>query len=323
MPYQYQTIAVGGTFDRLHAGHILLLQRCFALSNQVVIGLTVDHFVKQKTQASLITSYNTRKQELIQFLNSNNYQNRYEIIELTDVYGVTVTDARIEALVVTEATVEGASTINQARQKAKLTPLPFDVVDLVYDTSGHTLSSTRIRQGLVDRSGRAYQSIFTTDLQLSPTQSQILKKPMDQLIPNKQVKKKLLELDPAKLAIVGDASTKAALDLGMSPNIICIDGYTQRGESIDLPTLKNHQKIQIKNPAGTISSNAVKKILENIQTKNLQIKVEGEEDLLTLVLLLLLPLDHTIIYGQPNQGIVLLKASETNKNKWRDFLLEG
>ena len=39
---KYEIIALGGTFDIIHAGHIALLKRGFAISKKVIIGLTSD-----------------------------------------------------------------------------------------------------------------------------------------------------------------------------------------------------------------------------------------------------------------------------------------
>ena len=39
---QYRVIALGGTFDIIHIGHIELLKKGFSISEKVIIGLTSD-----------------------------------------------------------------------------------------------------------------------------------------------------------------------------------------------------------------------------------------------------------------------------------------
>jgi uncharacterized protein (UPF0218 family) len=43
--------------------------------------------------------------------------------------------------------------------------------------------------------------------------------------------------------------------------------------------------------------------------------VDGEEDLLTLIAILYVPEDSFVIYGQPYEGIVVVKATEAKKEE--------
>ena len=45
---KYRKIAVGGTFDRFHEGHLKLLSKAFQLSELVLIGVTSDEFAQSK-----------------------------------------------------------------------------------------------------------------------------------------------------------------------------------------------------------------------------------------------------------------------------------
>jgi len=46
--------------------------------------------------------------------------------------------------------------------------------------------------------------------------------------------------------------------------------------------------------------------------------VDGEEDLLTLVVVLSAPEDALVVYGQPHRGIVVVKVTEETREKmWR------
>ncbi len=45
---KFSLIAMGGTFDIIHHGHITLLSTAFDISEKVIIGLTSDEFVTKK-----------------------------------------------------------------------------------------------------------------------------------------------------------------------------------------------------------------------------------------------------------------------------------
>ncbi len=45
--------------------------------------------------------------------------------------------------------------------------------------------------------------------------------------------------------------------------------------------------------------------------------VDGEEDLLTLVAVLCAPENSLVVYGQPHEGIVVVKVTEKTKRKIR------
>ncbi len=47
MAYKYNHVALGGTFDLLHKGHVSLLEKAFKVSKFVSIGITSDKFCKQ------------------------------------------------------------------------------------------------------------------------------------------------------------------------------------------------------------------------------------------------------------------------------------
>ena len=45
---EFTTIALGGTFDIIHAGHMALLDKGFSISKKVIIGLTSDKLAERK-----------------------------------------------------------------------------------------------------------------------------------------------------------------------------------------------------------------------------------------------------------------------------------
>lgn len=72
------------------------------------------------------------------------------------------------------------------------------------------------------------------------------------------------------------------------------------------------------NPAGTITDDLWETISKALELSNngecYVIEVKGEEDLAVLPCILMANPETTILYGQPNEGLVLLKVSDM-KNK--------
>ena len=44
---EFDLVAMGGTFDIIHKGHVALLSNAFAISSKVIIGLTSDALAKK------------------------------------------------------------------------------------------------------------------------------------------------------------------------------------------------------------------------------------------------------------------------------------
>nr|AIF04876.1 hypothetical protein [uncultured marine thaumarchaeote KM3_177_A10] len=44
----FDLVAMGGTFDVIHSGHMALLKKSFSISSKVIIGLTSDQLATKK-----------------------------------------------------------------------------------------------------------------------------------------------------------------------------------------------------------------------------------------------------------------------------------
>ena len=69
------------------------------------------------------------------------------------------------------------------------------------------------------------------------------------------------------------------------------------------------------NPAGTISAEMVTVLTQALTQQTQHVLIQGEEDLAAVALILLLPLESEVYYGQPGQGIVRMKVTEELKDK--------
>ena len=141
---KFRRVAIGGTFDRIHNGHKILLALALVVTtDSLVIGVTGDAMLKKKTNASMIASYSQRSENVVSFLNTLKPQLKYEPTEIADPFGPTITDGTIEAIVVSSETIPGAQKINQIRVEKGLKPLSI-VVTRRCQTA--TLSSSFIRE---------------------------------------------------------------------------------------------------------------------------------------------------------------------------------
>ena len=149
----FKKVAVGGTFDEFHRGHKVLLMKAFEIGQHVLIGLCSDEFAKKMRKPHITAPFEDRLKELKVFLEALNLSERAEIIPLNDPYGATVTEKCIDALVVSEETEKTAIKINQKRSEAQLPPLTIVAISMVPAENCKPISTTRIREGEIDREG--------------------------------------------------------------------------------------------------------------------------------------------------------------------------
>ena len=149
----FETVAMGGTFDLFHSGHQALIVKAFEVGNHVLIGLCSDAFLKKMRKPHTIASYAQRLEELKSFLRKNGFLEMAEIIPLDDAYGVTLSDTRIEAIVVSKETEPRAREINEKRKILGMSPLPIVAVKMVLSDDHYPISSTRIWFEEIDREG--------------------------------------------------------------------------------------------------------------------------------------------------------------------------
>jgi cytidyltransferase-like protein len=153
MERRFETVAVGGTFDLFHSGHRALLRKAFKIGNRVLVGICSDDFVKKMRKPHGIASYAKRLEELEALLKKKGVSERAEITPIDDAYGLTLSDKRIDAIVVSEETEPRAHEINEKRKSLGMSPLPIVTVKMVLSEDHYPISSTRIWFEEIDREG--------------------------------------------------------------------------------------------------------------------------------------------------------------------------
>jgi pantetheine-phosphate adenylyltransferase len=152
---QFDLVAIGGTFDEIHAGHRELLIRAFSLGRSVLIGVSSDNFAAAtKGKNRLRHRFETRVESLVQFIHDEFGNVNFEIKELNDDFGPTSLDRNLQALVVSEETEPKGHEINRIRSSKGFDPLVIVTVTMLKAEDGRPLSSSRIRYGEIDRNGR-------------------------------------------------------------------------------------------------------------------------------------------------------------------------
>jgi len=75
------------------------------------------------------------------------------------------------------------------------------------------------------------------------------------------------------------------------------------------------EELHVKNPAGGITSEAFNAIKDALTSKKkTKIFVEGEEDLLILAAINQAPMGTYVLYGQPDEGAVLVEVNAKTKD---------
>jgi len=128
-----------------------------------------------------------------------------------------------------------------------------------------------------------------------------------------------LQERPPLFAAVGDFVARNAIEAGLEPDIIVIDGKTLRTVVQDVK--HDLEEKRVVNPPATIQASAWRLLRDAITLKRkAAVIVEGEEDLLVLPLMADAPFGSVIIYGQPHEGVVAVKVTGERRRWARNFI---
>lgn len=145
-------VCIGGTFNILHKGHRLLIDRAFEISGPngtVFIGLASGNLTKNKIDVKPLEE---RKNNLEKYLSEIGVLDQAIVKTITDKFGPSV-DGEFDAIVVSPETKKTAEDINYQREKKGNKPLEIIIIPFILAKDGKTISSSRIKNREIDENG--------------------------------------------------------------------------------------------------------------------------------------------------------------------------
>ena len=326
---------IGGTFDHFHDGHALLIQTMLERCERIEVWLLSESRAKSKDMG--ILAWKTRKNQLIErFADVDSA--RIDVFTLEDEFGPATLHKTAGAIACTKETKARCTQINSLRAENDLEPL--EIIEVPHSLAWDNLpiSSTRIRNGEIDRAGQPWMppSIRSSNSSMTPEVEQELKKPFGELFKGPEDDTSVAingvfdSIDPltGPIIAVGDVTVLAIQDSGRMVDIAIIDGQTKRSPWSGANDIRKEDfdfVLHSINPAGMLTPSLLEsceKAIHSLSSKghSTLIVVEGEEDLAPLLLHPLLPIGAVVLYGQPEEGVVLRLCSEESKLRCRNLL---
>ena len=150
----FDNVVLGGTFDRLHAGHKILLSAAShmcSLNGTLTIGVMSDKYFKDriregkkaKDYEDLMESEEQRLFQVEQFLYSINPGLKIDCFPIDTPVGPTTDISDFNAIVASSETLSGCRAINKVRAGKNMLPLTIIILARLDET---TLSSTYLRK---------------------------------------------------------------------------------------------------------------------------------------------------------------------------------
>ena len=149
---KYSLVAMGGTFDIVHKGHLALLSRAFEISDKVIIGLTGDELAAKKGKTPH-NDYKKRFENLTLSISKEFKNHSFQISKLDDDFGPAVLEKGVEAIVVSGETSNQGNILNELREKKNLPPVQIITVSMILAKDGERISTTRIKNSEIDTKG--------------------------------------------------------------------------------------------------------------------------------------------------------------------------
>jgi uncharacterized protein (UPF0218 family) len=163
---------------------------------------------------------------------------------------------------------------------------------------------------------------MTVAYSLTPELRQRLKVPLGVLIRGSFVEatkrfEVLAEQEKPPLVIsVGDTVSRNLGKSRVPPCLVIVDNKCMRRTVLEPCRSGGEKVINVRNPQATITAEAVAGIQEALKsTGKVRVVVDGEEDLLALIAIMYAPFGSFVVYGQPYEGIVVVRVSAEKKEE--------
>ena len=145
----------------------------------------------------------------------------------------------------------------------------------------------------------------------------------DPLGPVYEDAQRLLSDAGSPVIAVGDVVTYHLVEADAPPKVAVVDGKTERDavtREIAGGRPDADREVTVESDPGTISVELVEALVEAIDAEgSTLVSVTGEEDLATLPAVLAAPVDASVVYGQPGEGMVLANVTTRLREQARDL----
>ena len=150
-----------------------------------------------------------------------------------------------------------------------------------------------------------------------------MKIPLGILLPENQADKSNIKkylFENSYIITVGDRTTEKMINFDLTPSLQIIDGQEKR-EKREPPKLEHATELTVDNPAAEITSESIEIIKKAFTLQSpVRLFVNGEEDLLVLPVCIHAPENAVVLYGQPNEGLVIVRITTEIRNKVQGLL---
>lgn len=151
-----------------------------------------------------------------------------------------------------------------------------------------------------------------------------LKSPLGTLIADSKVTRDTIlgHIGTSTVVItVGDRTTERLIGFGIMPHLQIVDSIEERNPRGPVPLPPNTLEISCVNSAGDISGQCIERIRHALHSGNrVRLTVEGEEDLLAIPACIHAPQNSVLLYGQPGEGIVVVRVDDSVRHKTQRLL---
>jgi len=151
-----------------------------------------------------------------------------------------------------------------------------------------------------------------------------LKIPLGVLIPESQANKSNIQKhisENSYIITVGDRTTEKMIDFGIIPSLQIIDNQEKRVKREPAKSNHSYTELVCNNPAAEITLQSIDTIKKAFVSKSpVRLTVMGEEDLLVIPVCIHAPANSLVMYGQPNEGLVIVNITPEIRNKTQRLL---
>ena len=146
---KFNHAVIGGTFDKLHQGHTLLIKTACTIAKTVSIGLTSSVYLSKypKKYSEKLYSFDFRLEQLTRFIQSLSLEFNFFIFPIDHPWNnFSIENPDLDCIIVSEETLRTAEIINTERKKSSLKELAIVIIPgVLSEKDGHYLSSTQLR----------------------------------------------------------------------------------------------------------------------------------------------------------------------------------